>query len=218
MALSPGLVPDVSPAPDRPSGPRRPVWRRALAATLGLALTAGAVYVQTFAMTADQQRAPLTVSGGIRQEVGNDQFSARLERVEFVRSVRVKRPYSTEEATTDQALLVVKIGATSARRPLRLAPFLVTEDGLRFTATDKVHPSATITERWVQPGWWRSGLCFFEVPPDKIAGARVVVMEKITDLYGDQYMPEVSLDLGLDEALVRQGIESAKDGYEVSGT
>ncbi|GGK94867.1 hypothetical protein Sme01_57600 [Sphaerisporangium melleum] len=220
MALSSDLVPDTSPAPapaDRPRGPRRPAWHRIAAAVLGVALAAGAVYAQTFTMSADQRRAPLTFSAGPRQDVRTDHFSARLERVEFARSVRVKRTYATDEATTDQVFLIIKIGATGARRPLQLAPFLVTADGLRFNATDKVNPTATITEKWVQPGWWRSALCFFEVPPDKIAGARVVVQEKVNDLAGDQYLPETSFDLGLTGAQVRQGVEGAKDGYEVSG-
>lgn len=220
MAVSSDFVPhpaSASPSPTQPPPPRPPAWRRIVSAVAGVALAIGAVYAQTYVMTVNDKTAPLTVSGGMREELRTDHFSARLERIEFARSIRVKKAYSTDEAKTDQIFLVVKVGATSPRRPIKLVPHLVTAGGLRFAATDKVDENATITAKWIQPGWWRSGLCFFEIPPDEVAGARVVVSEPVNSLYDDQYIPEVSMDLGLDEAKASEAMSAAKDGYEVSG-
>ncbi|MFC4530215.1 hypothetical protein [Sphaerisporangium dianthi] len=189
-----------------------------MAAVIGIALAIGAVCLQTFVMTADEKAAPLTVSGGKGEILASDHFSARLEQIEFARSVRVKRTYTTDEVATDQIFLVVKVGATTPRRPIKLVPYLVTADGLRFNATDKINETATLTDKWIQTGWWRSGLCFFEIPPGKVAGARVVVTEQqVNSLYDDQYLPEVSLDLGLDQARAREAMNAAKDVYEASG-
>ncbi|WP_214413847.1 hypothetical protein [Sphaerisporangium fuscum] len=218
-AASPGFVPDAPALPPARSEPARrvPVWQRILMAVLGLALVAGAVYAQTFVLGVDQLDDPITRSGGLHDEVNADLFSARLERVEFAKTVRVKKTYSSEDAATDQVFLVVKVGATAPRRPIQLAAHLLTADGLRFEPTDRVPSSATLAEKWVQPGWWRSGLYFFEVPPDKVAGARVVVSEPLSPLFGDQYIAEAAFDLGLDEAKARQMIGAAQDVYEVTG-
>ncbi|MEV6982499.1 hypothetical protein AB0M95_14730 [Sphaerisporangium sp. NPDC051017] len=218
MVTSPGLVPDAPsrPAPAPPRRRRVPLWRRLLAAVLGLALVCGAVYVQTFVLDADRLRAPLTVSGGMHDELVTDTFSARLERVEFARTIRIKKTYATDEATTDRIFMIVKVGATAPRRPVQLAAYLLTADGLRFDPTDRVPPGATFSEKWVQPGWWRSGLYFFEVPKDRVAGARVVVREPQT-LFGDDWVSEVSADLGLDATEAGRMIGAAKDVYEVTG-
>ena len=45
-----------------------------------------------------------------------------------------------------------------------------------------------------------------------------MVSEPISSIfYGDQYMPEASMDLGLDQAKAREAMNAAKDGYVVSG-
>ncbi|MEV7966561.1 hypothetical protein AB0O34_11340 [Sphaerisporangium sp. NPDC088356] len=219
MGASRSLVPDAPPtAPARPEPPRRrvPLWRRTVSAVVGLALVCAAVYVQTYVLTVDQRRAPLTVSGGMHQELRTSHFSARLERVEFARSVRVKKQYGTEEATADQVFLIAKVGLTSPRRPLRITAHVITADGLRFEPTDRVDAGATLGDKWIQPAWWRSGFYFFDLPVDKVAGARVVVAEPAT-LFGTDYMPEIALDPGLDQAKARQLTDAAKDVYEVSG-
>ncbi|GAA3843042.1 hypothetical protein GCM10022226_77440 [Sphaerisporangium flaviroseum] len=221
MAASPGFVPQAPPHRPAPPPvappPRVPVWRKIVAATLGVILISAAVYVQTFVLDGSRLDDPLTVSGGIQEAVSTDVFSARLDRVEFAKSVRVKKQFGTDEDTTDKVFLVVKVGATAPRRPIQLTSHLVTADGLRFDVTDHVTDTATLGSKWVQPGWWGSGLFFFEVPPDKVPGARVVVSQKASTIFGDQYLAEASFDLGLDGAKAGQMIQAAKDVYEVSG-
>ncbi|GII79680.1 hypothetical protein Sru01_46620 [Sphaerisporangium rufum] len=208
--------PSGRPAAPAPVSPRRaPAWRRLLHVAVGLALIGGAGYAHEFVLPPDRLDDPLTATGGPREEIRMDTFSARLEEVRFARSVRVKKEFGTDEATTRQIFLVAKVGATSVRKPLKLSAFLLTADGLRFDPTDRVDAGATLAEKWVQPGWWRSGLYFFEVPPDKVAGARVVVTDP--QVLFEDWVPEVAMDLGLDEAGARRMISEAEDGYEVTG-
>ncbi|MDH2426959.1 hypothetical protein [Sphaerisporangium sp. TRM90804] len=194
-----------------------PVWRRLVAAVAGLALVAAAVYVRSLTLTPDQLDDPITASGGMSQEVDTDLFSARLERVEFARSVLVKKEFGTDRATPGQVFLVAKVGATAPRRPIQLHSHLLTADGLRFAASDRVPDTATLAWRWIQPGWWRSGYYFFDVPADKVAGARVVVSKQEHTLYGDQFYAEAAFDMGLDAAGARRLVGAAKDVFEVSG-
>ncbi|GII85319.1 hypothetical protein Ssi03_33090 [Sphaerisporangium siamense] len=219
MATSPGLVPETLPAPPppRPAGPRVPAWRRLLAAVVGVALVCGAVYTRSIELTPDELNDPLTTSGGMGDALVTGQFTTRAEKVEFARSVRVKRTYSTDDAPTDHIFMIVKVSATAPRRPIQLAAHLVTADGARFDTTDRVETTATFAYKWVQSGWWASGLFFFEIPPARVAGARLVVSVPNT-LYGDVYQPETSADLGLDAAGAARLIDAAKDAYEVKGT
>ncbi|GII67296.1 hypothetical protein Skr01_73810 [Sphaerisporangium krabiense] len=218
MVTSPGLVPDPVATPPRPGRPRVPLARRLIGAVVGLALVCGAVYVQTFVLSPEELKDPLTASGGMRDALVTDQFTTRVEQVEFTRSVQVKRTYSTDDARTEQIFMVVKVSATAPRRPIQLTARLVTADGARFATTDRVGTAATFANKWVQPGWWASGLFFFEVPPARVAGARLVVSAPGNILYGDTYQPETSTDLGLDETAAARMIGAAKDAYEVKGT
>jgi hypothetical protein len=183
----------------------------------GLALVAAAVWMQPLVLTPDQLNDPLTTSGGMHDELTTPRFSARLERVEFARSVRIKKEFGTDEAPTDQIFLIAKVGATSPRSPVRLHARLITADGRGFDATERVPDTATLTSKWVQPGWWRSGLYFFEVPPGRVAGTQLVISEEPSALFGDQFMPEAVFDTGLDEDEARRMVGGATDVYEVSG-
>lgn len=217
----PGFVPEAPPDPAPPPAtgppPSVPMWRKVVGVVLGLLLIAAAVYAQSFVIGKDRFDDPLTVSGGMRQELATDLFSARLERVEAAKIIKVRTQYGVDEDGTDDLFLVVKIGATAPRRPIKLDSHLITADGLRFNATDRVPVTATLSGKWVQSGWWRSGFFFFEIPRDKIEGARVVVSQLPSSMFGDQYAAEASFDLGLDPAEVDQLARSAGAVYEVNG-
>ncbi|MFC6080183.1 hypothetical protein [Sphaerisporangium aureirubrum] len=205
------------PPPGAPAAARVTGWRKALGVAVGLALVAAAVWMQPLILTPDRLNDPLTASGGMHDELTTPRFTARLERVEFARTVRVKKQYSTEDAPTDQVFMIAKVGATTPNRPVRLSARLLTADGRLFDATERVPETAGLASKWVQPGWWRSGLFFFEVPPKDVAGARVIVSEEPSPLFGDQFMAEASFDTGMDEAAARRTVAGAKDVYEVNG-
>ena len=192
-------------------------WQRAFRAVTGLALVAAAVAMQPLRLAPERLTEPITASAGIHEQVSLPRFSARLERVEFARSVRVDKQYGSDEAPTDQIFLVAKVGATAPQRPVQLHARLLTADGRRFDATERVSDTVALNTKWVQPGWWRSGLYFFEVPPDAVAGATVIVSEASSPLFGDQFLSEAAFDTGLDEAAAKRAVGAAKEVYEVSG-
>ncbi|GAA1273127.1 hypothetical protein GCM10009677_27870 [Sphaerisporangium rubeum] len=192
-------------------------WLTALRAVTGLALVAAAVAMQPLRLAPERLNEPITASGGMHDELSMPRFSARLERVEFARTVRVNKRYGGEDAPTGQIFLIAKVGATAPKHPVQLHARLFTADGRRFDPTERVSDTAAMNTKWVQPGWWRSGLYFFEVPPDAVAGAKVVVSEEISPLFGDQFLSEAAFDTGLDGAAAKQAVGAAKDVYEVSG-
>jgi len=206
-------------ASDRPSRraakPAVPLWRRAITlvvnTVLGLALLAAAVSVQSLVLEQDQLDAPITANGGPGDAVRTALFEARLDGVEVAAALQ---PAGGErvEPVSGQVFVVVKMSATASTRALRLrTAWLRTSDGLRFAATERLASPALLSEKWVQPMWWSSGLYVFEVPPSALPGARVVVSEEPSILFGDQYLPEASIDMGLDAAKAR----AVRDVYEV---
>ncbi|WP_084964121.1 hypothetical protein [Thermoactinospora rubra] len=177
---------------------------------VGLALACGAIWVQSMAPSPEDMSAPLTYVGDKDDEVATGRFTVRVESVESARSI------GTGEATvtTDQMFLILQVAATSAREPLKLPPpSLLTEEGLRFHATNKVQSMLTLSNKWVQPGMWSKGVFVFEVPPSVIAGARAVFPAPTSALYGDPVIPEAEIDLGIDDAQAKQLVSAPKDVY-----
>lgn len=192
--------------------------RKVVNAVLGLALVGAAVAAQTRVLTADQLNDPLTAAAGFRDPVVTDRFHAQLERVEFARSVAVKKQYGTDTVTAREIFLIAKVGAIAPREHTQLTvAFLVTRNGRRFEQTEKVDTSATLGAKYVQPGWWRSGFYFFDVPASAVPGSRIVLQEKADPVFGDQYVQEASFGTELDEATARKMIGEAEDVYEVTG-
>ncbi|MEV5413338.1 hypothetical protein AB0K60_31460 [Thermopolyspora sp. NPDC052614] len=195
-----------------------PLWRRVLRrvvnTVLGLALIAAAVSLQPLILDADDLDAPITSSGGHGDTVRTAFFDARVEGVEIAGALQQKdRP--RVQAMSGQVFVVVKLAAMASTRALRLKTArLVTADGLKFHTTERLDAGASLGDKWVQPRWWSSGLYVFEVPPSALPGARLVVAEETPLLFGDQYLPEASIDLGLDAAKAR----TARDVYQVPRT
>lgn len=110
----------------------------------------------------------------------------------------------------------MEVGATSARKPLQLGtPVLLTDSGHRYEATDKVDSSLTITEPYIQPGWWGEGVTVFDLPPDELPGSRIVLAPSASVLV-EPNGPEIEIDLGLDEAAAKRLVSTAKDVYTLA--
>lgn len=200
-------------APRRRQPSRRRGGSKLLNALLGLAFAGGAVGIQTLALTADDKGSPLTYVGDKGQEVSAGRFSVRVKTVESAKAIRAK----DKLVETDQLFLVLGVEASSPGEPLHLKPpTLLTPDGTRYTATDRVDKAVTLANPWIQPGWWSTGSFVFEVPASALVGARAVFLEEKGlggALYGDPVLPEAEVDLGIDEGLAGQLASSPKDVY-----
>ncbi|WP_344866884.1 hypothetical protein, partial [Planomonospora alba] len=181
-------------------------------------LAAAAVALQAAALDAEERSAPLTWTGGLGEEVVASRFSARVKAAYGARTVRTTdETGTTATATTSGLFVVVELEATAHREPQRLGtPVLLTDDGRRYQATDKVAPSLTITHPYIQPGWWTDGVAVFEVPVGALNGARIVLPLR-NGFIGEAYQPEIEVDLDLDEAGTQRLIAEARDVYPLGG-
>ncbi|NUR89720.1 MAG: hypothetical protein HOY71_37040, partial [Nonomuraea sp.] len=159
---------------------------------IGLVLVAGAVAVQTLAVTPDAMGKPLTYTGARGEAVDAGRFSVRVQNVSTAKQVSVLG----KTVPTDRLFLIIELQAMVDKTPLRLdLPSLLTGDGRRFAATDKISKEKTLAGIPIQPGWWTSGAFVFEVPADALTGARFVVGPQNGALYSEPLTPEAQVDL-----------------------
>ncbi|GGS88168.1 hypothetical protein GCM10010156_53310 [Planobispora rosea] len=210
----PGTTTTPRPASRPPSR-----LRRAGAVIAGIALAAAAVAVQAVALEHEDRLGNLTWTGRIGDEVVASRFSARVTGVHGAKSIQITDVTDkVEKATTSGLFVIVEVGATAHREPQKFGPpVLLAEDGKRYAATDKVKPSLTITHPYIQPGWWTEGVAVFEVPVAALTGARIVLPLTNGFFIKEANLPEVEIDLGLDDAATQRLIAGAEDVYPMGG-
>lgn len=184
-----------------------------LNALIGLAFAGGAVGIQAMALTADDMATPLTYVGNKGQDVSAGRFSVRVKSVQSAKAIKTK----DKTVETDQLFLVIGVEATVPKEPLHIkAPTLLSEDGIKYVASDRIDKGLTLSNNWVQPGWWVAGSFVFEVPASALSGARALFMEDRGlggALYGDPVQPEAEVDLGIDAAQAGQLATAPHDVY-----
>ncbi|GAA3443842.1 hypothetical protein [Planomonospora venezuelensis] len=212
------VTPERAPAAAPPRPPRPPGrLRRAGALLAGLALAAAAVALQSAAPEPGERGAPLTSTGRVGDEVAASRFTARVEAVHAARSVEIADAAgAVETATTSGIFVVVEAAATAHREPQKFGrPVLLSGDGKRYTATDKVDSTLDIAYPYVQPGWWTEGVAVFDVPVTALTGSRIVLAPGGGGFIGEAYPPEAEIDLGLDDAGTQRLIAAAKDVHRL---
>ncbi|MGW0807612.1 hypothetical protein [Nonomuraea sp. NPDC002799] len=185
---------------------------RLLGVVAGLLLVAAAIGVQALRLTDEQRSAPLTYAGAKGEIVDAKRFTVRLDAFTAARSIQD----GSQTIGTDQLFLIVSVSAKSSLKPYHLGqPVLLTADGKKFDATDRVDTGVTMSTTWVQPDIWVSGRFYFEVPPSALPGARVVFGLPPSVLV-ESYQPEVEVDLGLDEAAAGKLAAAPQDVYSTA--
>jgi hypothetical protein len=186
---------------------------------IGIILLVAAVYAQSLVLTSEQKDDPLTANGAAGDVVRTDPFEARVEGVQAARTLQITGTPDPVVADDGLLFLVVKVSATAPKRPIQLTTaYLVTADGLRFDATERVRERLTLGYKWVQSGWWSTGSYFFEVPPSAVAGARLSIVGGAPKLFGDQYAAEASIDLNLSPAKAQRLIDAADEPMTVASS
>lgn len=214
----------MTPASARPEAPVRrrtslppSRWRRAGALIVGAALAVAAVGLQSLGLDHEERTAHLTWTGSVGDKVAASRFSARVKAIHTAETMEITAlGGTTHEVTTSGILLIADVEATANRKPQKFsAPILLAEDGKRYTATDKVAGSLTITNLHIQAGWWVEGVTVFDIPVTALAGSRIVLAPQ-NGFMGEALLPEVEIDLGLDEAAAQRLISNAKDVYQLA--
>ena len=195
-----------------PAPPGR--WRKLGGLLAGVVLAATAVWAQTFAYTRENRDAALTWTGSLGDQVKASRVWVQAKAVHAAKAIETTslngRP---QRATTSGIFLIVDLAAQATWRPERIYSLeILTESDHRYQATDKVNEILTIKQFFVQPGWWVSGVAVFELPAAELAGARIVV-SSVRGAIVEPSLPEVEIDLGLDEAGAARLVSEAKDVY-----
>ncbi|MFJ2030604.1 hypothetical protein [Streptosporangium sp. NPDC087985] len=191
--------------------------RRAGVLLSGVALAVAAVGLQTLGLDRQERTAHLTWTGRLGDEVAASRFSARVKAIRAARTIETTDPGDrVQRATTSGIFLIADVGATANREPQKFGPpVLLAGDGRRYTATDKVDSSLTITNPYIQVGWWAESVAVFEIPAEALTGSRIVLAPR-NGFAGEAFLPEVEIDLGLDEAAAQSLISNAKDVYQLA--
>jgi hypothetical protein len=229
-----GAGPDPRDEPRR-RGSRRRWVRRIGNGVAALAIVALAVYLDTAVLTPDDLAAPLTSAAALGEVAETGRFSARLEQVEFARALDLKSTRTDAatgqevvaksiRVTTEHVFVIATVSATVPKQPTKFdTPGLQTRDEIFYAQTDRVEKRFTLSNAFVQPGFWAKGVFVFEVPPEALAGSKIVLSVPSTNgiydlIYPNRYnqlLPEVALDLGLTEAKAKSAVADAKDVHEL---
>ncbi|MGN9841559.1 hypothetical protein ACTMTI_25870 [Nonomuraea sp. H19] len=182
---------------------------KALGVVAGLLLVSAAMGVQTLHLAEGELSDPLAYAGDKGEAVDARRFTVRVDSFTAAKSIQS----STKTIGTDNLFLIVNASAKSSLEPYHLGdPVLVTADGKKFDATDRVDNSVTLSSKWMQPDIWVRGQFFFEVPPSALAGAHIL-FGLPNSMIVESYQPEVEIDLGLDEEGARKLAASPQDVY-----
>ncbi|UBU14179.1 hypothetical protein [Nonomuraea gerenzanensis] len=204
----------VSGAParrGRRAGRRQGGGSRWLNALAGLVLVAGAVGLQALHMSEGEAADALVYTGAKGEDVDARRFTARVDSFAVAKAIQD----SSSTIGTDNLFLVVSVSAKSSLKPYHMREaVLVTADGKKFAATDRVDSTLTLANTWVQPDIWVSGRFVFEVPASALPGASVL-LGLGTSVLVESYRPQVQVDLGLDEEGARKLAASPQDVYSV---
>ncbi|GLX10256.1 DUF4352 domain-containing protein [Microbispora sp. NBRC 16548] len=201
--------------------PRRGVGRRIATGAAGIVLAAAAVYAQqNFTMSYEQRTSFLTYKGGIGETVETNRFTVKVNSVSAAHAVdTVDFSNKVTKVETSNLFLLIDVSATTAREPVRLSPFappmLLTADGRRYRPTDKVSDSLTLYNKWLQPGFWSSGVLIYEMPTDAVPGARLVFNPDTGGALVDSLSPEAEIDLGLSGSAATRLISQAEDYHSL---
>ncbi|TYB69922.1 hypothetical protein FXF51_07160 [Nonomuraea sp. PA05] len=182
-----------------------------LNAVAGLVLISGAIGLQTLHMTEGELSDPLTYTGAKGQDVDARRFTARVDSFSVAKAIES----SSSTIGTDNLFLIVMVSAKSSLKPYHLSEaVLLTADGKRFDNTDRVDNSVLLSNTWVQPDIWVSGRYVFEVPASALPGASIVIGLP-GEAISEAYLPEVEVDLGLDDEGARKLAASPEAVYSV---
>ncbi len=116
---------------------------------------------------------PLQTHGRIGKIVKNDVFSIRVERYDVATSIT--KQFGSGPEVADGVFMVVHFHARAEREPYTMGHArLETTDGRIYKEGGRIGVTAKSGETY-QPLLWSPGSLLFELPKDRLAGARVVV-------------------------------------------
>ncbi|MEU5991308.1 hypothetical protein ABZ806_20260 [Spirillospora sp. NPDC047418] len=192
----------------------RQVLLRGGAGVGGTVLLAGAMWLHS---VRPEIRAaeldPIRTGGTIGEQVATRDFSVRVDGVVAARSLAPGFSLGRKPPVgTDGVYLVVRLSATAAREPLQLrSADLETPGGYTFHADPRTS-DVSVNQPTFQPMIWTSTKLVFELPKDRVEGARLVVG---TGGLLPQLSSAADIDLGLGKDRAAELLQKAPERYQV---
>lgn len=169
------------------------------------ALLAAVVAANRLVPSSDEMLRPITTTGTIGEDVRTDDYDIKVDRVAVGHWLVPADDDLAQPAHTSGVFLVVWADLTAARRPITLEnAYLRTTDGHRYDVSDAMQLDS-LNQTAAQPGLTQYGAIGFELPPYRLAGARLVVEPS----YAAELDAQADVDLGLSANVARRLIAQA---------
>lgn len=171
--------------------------RKAVSGVLTAGLLALAMWLYTFKphLEAGVQN-PITTSGRAGEVVANRVFSVKVGKIDVAGSLTKPGFPKSVVMPTPGLFLIVQLDIKSNRKPFQPGHVrLVTRGGVSYDESGRT--AVFTSDDTYQPMLWAPATYIFEIPKDRLAGARLIVGESALL---NQFSAETSVDLGIDGA------------------
>ncbi|MFI6514826.1 hypothetical protein ACIBF1_04605 [Spirillospora sp. NPDC050679] len=156
---------------------------------------------------------PIRDSGGIGRVVSTPVFSVRVDRVVAARSLAPALSFGRASAPvrTEGVFLAVRARVRAEREPVKLmSTTLETSGGFSFKEGPRPEAAQVVAPEF-QPMLWGTATYLFELPKDRLEGARLVVG---TGGLLPQLSAAAEVDLGLDKPRAAELVRTAVERYD----
>ncbi len=184
---------------------------KVLSGIVSVALLGAAMWLYSFEPHLKaRMQTPLAAHGHIGAVVGNRVFSVKVDKVDVATGVTKQDILSTPKPMPSLGIFVIV--STEVRSNLK--PFqpghihLATRGGLSYDESGRTSISTGSSDS--QPMLWAKATFVFEIPKDRLAGARLIVGEQSLM---DQLSAQADVDLGIDGDRAKQLVAHAPSAY-----
>lgn len=175
---------------------------------LGLVLIVAVLAVGRLTPTPNDRVAQIATHGKLGETIDTGGFTVNVHKVQATTTLTAQSSFGDKSAQrTDQIWLVLDATIRGDWRPTTYNDArLETSGGFLFRASERI-TSELVTEDMIQPGLARRGMIVFELPKNRLAGAKLRLGRSLTE--DVRLGPEAVVDLGIDDAKAKQLVEDA---------
>ena len=119
--------------------------------------------------------APIAIDGAMHDTVHARSFDVRLDKIVFARALKTNQFGQQKLLTTSGLWAVVTTNLTATASTTVADGTWQGPTGLRYHQTERLGYRPDMPPHGVDPGLEKHGLFVFEVPPDQIRGARLLI-------------------------------------------
>jgi hypothetical protein len=191
--------------------------RKILAGLLTIGLMALAMWLYTFKPRLEaREKTPLVSSGRVGAVVDNPVFSVKVGKVDVATGI-AKSSFLSQKAQVMPSLgifVIVQLEMKSNQKPFQPGdPQLLTRGGVSYDESGRAAISTAHGD--YQPMLWAPATYVFEIPRDRLAGARFAIGESALL---NQLSAETQVDLGIDHDRAAQLLAHPSPAYALKTT